>query len=83
MNTVTLDSMTLDNFEMADSQLLSTVEAGDGVDSILSGVATYGAATMGICAVSGSICWGLGVAYLLTCAAAGGMIGYGAATNIR
>ncbi|EJN94348.1 bacteriocin-type signal sequence [Streptococcus ratti] len=80
MNTVTLDSMAFDNFEVADSQLLSTLEAGDGVDSILSGVATYGAATMGLCAVSGPIGWGLGGAYLLTCAAAGGMIGYGAAT---
>ena len=69
MNTVTLDSMAFDNFEVADSQLLSILEAGDGVDSIRSGVATYGPATMG-----------LGGAYLLTCAAAGGMIGYGAAT---
>ncbi|EHJ51991.1 hypothetical protein STRMA_1108 [Streptococcus macacae NCTC 11558] len=35
---------------------------------------------MRICAVTGPIGWGLGAAYLLTSAAAGGMIGYGAAT---
>ncbi len=81
MNTTTLDTMAFDNFEVVDDQLLSNVEAGKGVDSILAGVATYGAATAGfLVAASNPVGWGVCAAYLLTSAAAGGMIGYGAAT---
>ena len=51
------------------------------MDSILAGVATYGAATAGfLVAASNPVGWGVCAAYLLTSAVAGGMIGYGATT---
>ena len=80
MNTVTLDSMAFDSFEVADNQRLSTVEAGKGVDSILEGAATYGGATMAFLSLTGPVGWGVAGAYLATSAVAGAMIGYGAAT---
>ncbi len=43
------------------------------------GIAAYGGATMALLAISGPIGWGLGAAYLVTCAGAGMMIGSGLA----
>lgn len=74
-------AQTANAFDGAGIQELSFAEidliaAGDAQE-VANGVAVYGGATMALLMFTGPVGWGIGAAYLVTCAAAGVMIGEG------
>ncbi|AMF86526.1 hypothetical protein D3854_08220 [Streptococcus mutans] len=50
------------------------VEGGVNWERVFAGATVYGDATMAVCMATGPIGWGVGVAYLTTCAASGAYI---------
>ena len=54
--------------------MLAGIEGGVNSDRVFGGTTVYLGATMALCATTGPIGWGVGAAYLATCAASGAYI---------
>ena len=68
------------SFAMLSCDEMFAVDGGINWDRIFGGVTVYLGATMALLAITSPIGWGMGAAYLATCACSGAYIGYGFAT---